>query len=362
MKRILFSAAVLILLAFSSWGQTVFGGIVSVDRTVHDFGDLFLKTGPVSCTFTVKNVSQKDAVIYSVVSSCGCTDVKWTREALKPGESGTITATYSNDEGPYPFDKTLTVYVSDVKRPIILHLRGVVHDKKKPLAEMYPSHIGPAALRSLDVNGGNLLQGESKSGEFIVANISSKPFQISFKDVSDGLVLYPEGPVRPGETGRVRFTVSSDRSRWGTNYYPAVLLCNGKPAGTVTVKAVTKENFSDMTREARSAAAGIALNQSTFSFNPCMAGTVFTASFTMTNSGKSPLVIYKVETDSPNVISVPGNIPTYPSSLAPGESFDMCFRVDTSGLKAGEQLYMLTLYTNAPLRPMVNIFVAGFLK
>lgn len=362
MKKIMLLAAALLSVAFSVNAQTVFGGVVSVDRTVHDFGDLFLKTGPVSCTFTVRNVSDKDAVIYSVVSSCGCTDVKWTREALKPGAEGTITATYSNDEGAYPFDKTLTVYVSDVKRPIILHLRGVVHDRKKPLAEMYPAHIGPAGLRSLEIKGGNLLQGESKSGEFTVANLSSKPFSIDFKDVSDGLVLFPEGPVAAGQTGRVRFTVKADRSRWGTNEYAATMVCGGRPAGKIAVKAVTKENFSNLTKADRALAAEISLDRSTFTFDPCRIGTSFTASYNVTNTGKSPLVIYKVETDSPGIVSVPGNVRLHPSSLAPGKSAVISFKVDTSGLQAGEQLYMVTLYTNAPLRPMVNIFVAGFLK
>lgn len=362
MKRIFLSLASLLAFILPSVCQTEFGGLVRLDRTVHDFGDLLLKSGPVSCTFNVRNISDRDVVIYSVVSSCGCTNVKWTRETLKPGGEGTITATYSNDEGAYPFDKTLTVYVSDIKRPIILHLRGVVHDRKKTLAEMYPAHIGPAGLRSLEIKGGNLLQGESKSGEFTVANLSSKSFEIKFKDVSDGLVLFPEGPVAASETAKVRFTVTADRSRWGTNDYTATLVCGGKTAGTITVRAVTKENFSNLTRSDRALAPEIFFDSSTFSFNPCRPGTKFDAVFRMENTGKNPLVIYKTETDSPGVVSLPGCLPLYPSSIAPGEALTISFLVDTSGLAVGEQLYMITLYTNSPLRPMVNLFVAGFLK
>jgi len=96
------------------------------DRIVHDFGDLSLKDGPQSCTFTFTNYTEEPATILVAVSSCGCTEVKWTRETLQPGEKGEVSATYSNDEGTFPFDKTLTVYVSYQKKPIILHLRGVV--------------------------------------------------------------------------------------------------------------------------------------------------------------------------------------------------------------------------------------------
>mgnify|MGYP003315708152 CR=1 FL=1 len=121
MKKILIILA--ILAAAASGPRAAF------DKTVHDFGKVTLKDGALSCTFTVTNEGDDDLLIESVVSSCGCTDVKWTRTAIGPGESGTIEATYSNDEGPYPFDKTLTVYTSDKERPSVLHIRGTVRKK-----------------------------------------------------------------------------------------------------------------------------------------------------------------------------------------------------------------------------------------
>ena len=54
----------------------------------------------------------------------------WTREAIAPGAKGEIKATYSNDEGTGTFDKTLTVYTSAQKKPVILHLKGSVKNAK----------------------------------------------------------------------------------------------------------------------------------------------------------------------------------------------------------------------------------------
>jgi len=78
-------------------------GIVEFDKLVHDFGDILIADGPVSCTYTVTNIGNKPLVIYNVSSSCGCTAVDWTRQPLKPGEKGTIKATFNNEDGPYPF-------------------------------------------------------------------------------------------------------------------------------------------------------------------------------------------------------------------------------------------------------------------
>lgn len=99
---------------------------VQFDKTVHDFGEITTKAGKQTCTFTLTNDSDDDLSILVVVPSCGCTDVVWTRETIGPGKTGKITATYSNDEGVGTFDKTLTVYTSAQKKPIILHLKGSV--------------------------------------------------------------------------------------------------------------------------------------------------------------------------------------------------------------------------------------------
>lgn len=102
------------------------------DKTVHDFGTVGQNDGPLECTFTIENTSEADFNIYAVVSSCGCTSVTWTRETVKPGQKGSVSAVFKNEDGPYPFDKTLTVYTSAQRKPYILHLKGkVVKNTKK---------------------------------------------------------------------------------------------------------------------------------------------------------------------------------------------------------------------------------------
>ena len=99
---------------------------IQFDKTVHDFGEISSKAGKQTCTFTVTNDGDEALSIFAVVPSCGCTYVVWPRESIAPGAKGVITATYSNDEGAGSFDKTLTVYTSAQKKPVILHLKGAV--------------------------------------------------------------------------------------------------------------------------------------------------------------------------------------------------------------------------------------------
>lgn len=109
----------------SAIAQEKIGNGLEVDKTVHNFGDILLDNGPVSCTFTFRNTGNQPIVIYNAVTTCGCTKATWTKEPILPGKTGTVSATYSNDEGPYPFDKSITVYMSEPKKPVILKMRGI---------------------------------------------------------------------------------------------------------------------------------------------------------------------------------------------------------------------------------------------
>ena len=366
MKRtihiILISAASL-LFPKTGAAQEKISPSIEIDRTVHNFGDIIHKSGPVSCTFHLKNVGEKPVVIYNVVSTCGCTDVEWTREPLRPGQSGNISVTYSNDEGAYPFDKTLTTYTSDSKKPILLKVRGVSLESKKPLKELYPISYGPFALRESTIKCGNLEQGGQKSEAVMVANTSDKPIKVEFADVADNLsISVSPNPIPAGSTAEMSFMVKADRNLWGKNIYKATPVVDGKVHissegnKSIGIWAFTKENFSHMTQEEKSAGSRPTFKESTYSFGKIRRGETVHASFTFKNDGKSPFCVYKVNSDAPAWSH--SRIP----SAEPGEEITFRVHLDTAGLPAGEHLTIVTLTTNSPLRPIVNLFIAGYIE
>jgi hypothetical protein len=64
-------------------------------------------------TFKVKNVSNSTLVISSAVPSCGCTASSYTTTPIKPGESGSVTASYNTDGRPGFFYKSVRVTFSN---------------------------------------------------------------------------------------------------------------------------------------------------------------------------------------------------------------------------------------------------------
>lgn len=338
--------------------QEKIGAGLEIDKTVHNFGDILLDSGPVSCEFTVKNIGDKPAVIYNVVSSCGCTDVKWTREPLMPGKTGKISVTYSNDEGAYPFDKNLTVYFSDVKKPVILKVRGVSIARKQPLSVLYPVHIGQFALREDDIKCGNLEQGGQKSNAVTVANISDSPVTVSFDEVSPNLsIKVSPNPIPAQSTAEMSFSVKADRNIWGKNYYWATPVINGKKQNRkIGIWAFTKENFSNLTEDQKAKGPRPMFKESTYSFGKVRKGETVHAEFTFKNEGRKDFCVYRVNADA--CCWSHSDIPV----AAPGESVTFRVHVDTKDMPEGEALTIVTLTTNSPLRPIVNLFIAGWIE
>ena len=96
---------------------------IKFDTLRHNFGK-FSKNNPiVKCSFKFKNTGTAPLVIHQAFASCGCTVPTFTKEPIKPGETGVIDVTYNGtDKFPGHFQKTITIRsnaVSEVTRLII---------------------------------------------------------------------------------------------------------------------------------------------------------------------------------------------------------------------------------------------------
>ena len=362
-RYILYAYVALILSCASVCAQEKISPSIEIDKTVHNFGQIIHKSGPVSCKFTLKNTGNKPVAIYNVVSTCGCTDVNWTKEPIMPGKSGSISVTYSNDEGAYPFDKTLTTYISDTQKPILLKVRGLSVETEKPLSEVYPISYGPLGLRESLIKCGNLEQGRQKSEAVLVANTSKKPITVTFADTDKNLSLsVSPNPIPAESTAELSFTVTADRSIWGKHTYYATPLIDGKAYSNKEGKsnigfwAFTKENFSHLTQDEKAKGPRPTFEESTYSFGKIKKGETVHAQFTFKNDGKECFCIYKVNADAKR-----WSHSTIPAAM-PGEKVTFRVHLETDNLPAGEHLTIVTLTTNSPLRPIVNLFIAGYIE
>lgn len=80
---------------------------------------------PVTATFTFTNTSNEDLVIETVTPGCGCTKSDYTKEPIKPGKTGSITATY-NAAQVGNFSKKVYVKFLGIEKQQELTIIGIV--------------------------------------------------------------------------------------------------------------------------------------------------------------------------------------------------------------------------------------------
>lgn len=96
-------------------------------QKVVDLGEI-PKGIPATATYEFVNNSNKPVVITNVRTSCGCTDKKYPKEPIKPGEKSQVQATY-NAATLGTFQKTVTVTTNEGTTPTVLRIKGKVVNK-----------------------------------------------------------------------------------------------------------------------------------------------------------------------------------------------------------------------------------------
>lgn len=96
---------------------------IKFDTLRHNFGKFSASSPIVKCSFRFRNTGTAPLVIHQAFASCGCTVPTFTKEPIKPGDTGVIDVTYNGtDKFPGHFQKTVTVRsnaVTEVTRLII---------------------------------------------------------------------------------------------------------------------------------------------------------------------------------------------------------------------------------------------------
>lgn len=336
--------------------------VVSFESKSYDFGDILLSDGAVSCAFKFTNKADFPIQIFNIVSSCGCTKPTWTNGFIQPGESGRIDVVFNNNQGPYPFDKTLTVYVSNLAKPVLLHVRGVSHEKMKPLDERFPLHAGRIGLRNMESTLGNIEQGRSKSDFVRIANFGRRNASVRVIPLTAGLSanVVPD-PVPANSTAELRFCVDTRRTdgqKWGREQFLCRFEVDGKLyPDTFRVSAFIRDDFSAMDEAALARAACAAADVSYFEFGEVAAGKPVTAVFTIKNTGRSVMNVRKIDCDDAGVQV----LTAFPFTVKPGASATVRARVNTRR-DAGEVLAILSILTDSPSKPILNLFITGNIK
>lgn len=351
MKRI-FSFAATLLFAMVAMGQEP---VITFDKTTHDFGKINEADGRVTTVFTFKNEGMAPLVLSNVRASCGCTTPKWTREPIEPGQSGEITVTYNPSGRPGRFQKTVTVTSNATEPTFKLQIKGEVIPKPAKPVDQYPIKMGELSLKRKALNFGSLVQGSNKMLEIEYANQTEQAVEVAVYVAGADYIKATAtlAHVEPQQTGKLQFALQSAESGlYGPVTAKAYVIVNGKRdlsnTYEIALSANIKEDFSQLSVEERQQAPIVEVARE-LNLGTIAKGKKLSAKLTLTNAGVNPLLVRRVLMSNDNMHFVT------PKAIKGGRKADIKMELDVTAYEPAQYTRILTLITNDPNTPVINI-------
>ncbi|MCM1309680.1 MAG: DUF1573 domain-containing protein [Bacteroides sp.] len=339
-RKLTFIALSCIALCFSAQARWL--------KTAHDFGAFKEELGAVDAVFEVVNETPKPITIIEARATCGCTQPDYPTGEIAPGDTARLKVTYLASGRPGRFDKNIYVRTSDNRTErTTLTISGTVIGASATLASRFPVTAGPLRLKTSTVGFGEVLRGKQKTifiegynqtADTLYPTISNLPDYI---DVS----ITPE-EVAPGEQVHFAFTLQTLRSpQWGISAEKFTLTPNaGEEPVEMDFFTIVSEDFSRLTPGQRLNAPVAKLEPQRIVFDKLESLEPFTAEFKVTNSGKSPLLLRRVQAEDPAVVG----IKTSADKVKPGKTAKITLTIDPAKATTEFLNTRLTVITNDP--------------
>lgn len=328
-------------------------------RTTHDFGAFKEELGAVDAIFEMVNDTDKPVSIIEARATCGCTQPDYPKEEIAPGDTARLKVTYLASGRPGKFDKNIYVRTSDNRlERKTLTVCGTVIGASATLASRFPVSAGPMKIRTSTAGFGEVLRGKQKtvfiegynqSADTLYPTISGLPEYI---DVS----VTPEA-VAPGEQAHFAFTLQTLRCpQWGIiSEKFALTPTAGADPVEMDFFTIVSEDFSRLTPGQRMNAPVASLEPERINLGKISRNELQTAEFEIKNSGKSPLLLRRVQAEDPAV----QNIRTSTDKIKPGKSAKITLTIDPARATTEFLNVRLTIMTNDPDNSLLTARLTG---
>ena len=326
---------------------------------IHNFGDIKEEDGPAVVEFSITNRSTRPVSILTVKPSCGCTTPDWTKEAIAPGATGFIKASYDPKGRPGYFNKSLMVTTDWDGTPVVLQIKGNV---------LNPARANDPTSFTV-VNGGLHLKNNSFNLDKVFINKEAAPISFSafnaskdtihfFGSVNPGYirVVMPKA-IPPHAIGVIKILFDAKlKGQYGFVSENVELKTDDKelPEKSFSVYATVEEYFPKLSDAELANAPILSLSANLVKFGNVKAGTMLDREIKLINTGKKELIIRHAQSNCSCLTVTPGL-----RVLKPGQETSLKILLNTTG-RTGPQNKSVTIYSTDSQNPVQRItFTAG---
>ncbi|OAV73119.1 hypothetical protein Barb6_00538 [Bacteroidales bacterium Barb6] len=285
---------------------------LSVDESIYNFGAVSESDGAVTHVFVLKNTGKAPLAITRVTASCGCTRPEYPQEPIAPGKTGELKITFDPAGHPGLFYKTISVYSNGKLGSYSLAVKGEVKPKVLQPVLTYPYSIGGLKLHTKTILFNAVRSGEVSSERIDILNDTQTPLSVCLGKSSDYFMTeVTPAALQPGQKGEIIIKLSEkaadQKGRVAAELSVTVAVAGQKEiTGQIQLAANLIDNFSKLSATEKAQAPEASLSSTILEFGqlsakeksiiPLVGGKV-TVAFDITNTGKSPLLIYSVTSD-----------------------------------------------------------------
>ncbi|MDO4957209.1 MAG: DUF1573 domain-containing protein [Bacteroidales bacterium] len=98
------------------------------DKKSVDYGYIQIKNNrqKITAKFTFENIGKENIVIYDVRTFCDCTQVTWSKQPIKPKETGWVIVEYNPKGKSGYFEKKILVKTNTNNKSHVLKIKGLI--------------------------------------------------------------------------------------------------------------------------------------------------------------------------------------------------------------------------------------------
>ena len=351
MKRSLLSIFFLLIVTLAAVAQPR----ISSNKETHNFGQIEWKR-PVTVEYTITNTGNQPLVLTNVTTSCACAVADWTKEPIAPGAKGIVKASF-DAKALGRFEKSVGIYSNATPSLVYLKFTGEVVQEIKDYTKTHPFAIGNIRIDRDEFAFPDVYRGQQPTMTFSIANLSDRPYEPVLMHLPPYLQTKVEPNVlQKGEKGVITLTLNSERLTDLGLTQASVYLSrfSGDKVGDeneIPVSAILLPDFSGMTEVEKANAPVISLSTKEVDMSAILAKkSKARQDITITNTGRSPLQINKLQVFHPAV-----GVNLKKSVLQPGESTRLRVTVVKKNIGKKRRHLRLLMITNDPMQPKVEI-------
>lgn len=318
-------------------------------QPVYDFGAFNETGGNVTATFLYTNTGDEALVITGARANCGCTTPVPSYEPLAPGDTAALVVTYDPSGRPGRFSKHVYVDTNTEPRRSTLTVQGVVVGAPSSVAGRYPFELGPLRMTHRAILLGEVKRGHIKSLFENLYNASTDTLRPTVTDAPAWLqVKTLPAAAGPGEQISMNYYVDSSRiPSW--DMVTDTVTIRPDPESPLSMRLpviiTVTEDFSSLTD--KQLAQAPAVQVSPRRLDPVKPGQK--ATFTITNTGRSPLKVHRLYTAANTVTTDIRPEET----IKPGKTRTVT--VTTAPSAPAPSAIIMLLITNDPLNPRTTL-------